>query len=111
VRSLLDRPINYIESRKRGAERPHYSYRTTRAVTNQIIRADSRAISQNKRIKRPGLGVLERRSLVRDYRGFKRPRPDVKSGKTILYRPPILGVRLSRLKDEKTVTGCFSGQR
>jgi hypothetical protein len=111
VESLLDRPINHFESRKRKAERPYYSHRTTRAVTNQVIRADSRAISQNKRIKRPDLGVLKRRFFVRDYRGFKRPRPDVKSDKTILYRPLILGVKSSRLKDERTATGCFNGQR
>jgi hypothetical protein len=60
-------------------------------------------------MRRLGFGVLERRSFVRDYRGFKRPRPDVKSGKTTLYRPLILDVRLSRLGDGKIAISCFNG--
>jgi hypothetical protein len=111
VRSLFNRPINYLESRNKEAERPYYPHRTAKAITGQVISADIRTISQNEYIKRPGLGISGKRSLFRGHRGFSEPRLNVESSEAALYRPPILGTRLGRLGDEETATSCLNSQR
>jgi hypothetical protein len=61
-------------------------------------------------MRRFGLGILGKRPLYRDPRGFYKSRLNVKSSKTALYGPLALSVKPSRLKDEGLATSYLNGQ-